>query len=80
MNHSHPTTSGFPDGASRWTQNLTLVAWAIYIPTHTLLQSSGICLGPTMNNQVEYVVVIGLLADVVHLHICHLLSRILEGR
>jgi hypothetical protein len=72
MNHSSVFHIGYVNGASRWTRNLTLVAWAIYTPMHTLLQSSGICLGPATNNQAEYVVVIGLLVDVVHLHIRHL--------
>jgi ribonuclease HI len=37
-----------------------------------MLHSSGICLGPTTNNQAEYTAVIGLLIDTQHHHICHL--------
>jgi hypothetical protein len=47
-------------------------AWALYTPSHELLHSSGICLGSTTNNQEEYVVVIGLLVEASHRHICHL--------
>ena len=54
---------GYADGASRWTQNLALAAWALYTPSHEMLHSSGICLGPTTNNQAEYTSFIGLLTD-----------------
>jgi ribonuclease HI len=47
------------------------VDWTIYSPSHTLLHSSGVCLGPTTNNQAKYVVMINLLADVTHLYIHH---------
>jgi ribonuclease HI len=63
---------GYADGASRWTQNLASTAWALYTPSHEMLHSSGICLGPATNNQAEYTVVIGLLADTQHHHIRHL--------
>jgi ribonuclease HI len=63
---------GYTDGASRWTQNLTSAAWALYSPSHELLHSSGICLGSTTNNQAEYTVVIGLLTDANHHRIRHL--------
>jgi len=63
---------GYADDASRWTQNLTSAAWAIYTPSHEMLHSSVICLGPTTNNQDEYTTVIGLLADSQHHHIRHL--------
>jgi ribonuclease HI len=62
---------GYTDGASRWTQNLTSATWALYTPSHEMLHSSGICLGSTTNNQAEYTVVIGLLADAQHHHIRH---------
>ena len=63
---------GYTDGASRWTQDLTSAAWALYTPSHEMLHSSGICLGPTTNNQAEYTVVIGLLANAQRHHIHHL--------
>jgi ribonuclease HI len=63
---------GYTDGANRWTQNLSSAAWALYTPSHEMLHSSGICLGPTTNNQAEYTVVIGLLNDAQHHHIRHL--------
>jgi ribonuclease HI len=71
----HPPSAyhiGYADGASRWTQNLASAAWALYTPSHELLHSSGICLGSATNNQEEYIIVIGLLAEASHRHICHL--------
>jgi ribonuclease HI len=41
-------------------------------PSHEILHSSGICLGSATNNQAEYTVVIGLLADAQHHHILYL--------
>ena len=63
---------GYADDANRWTQNLASAAWALYTPSHELLHSSGICLGPATNNQTEYTVFIGLLTDAQHHHIRHL--------
>jgi ribonuclease HI len=63
---------GYADGASHWTQNLASAAWALYTPSHEMLHSSGICLGSATNNQAEYTVVIGLLADAQHHRIRHL--------
>ena len=63
---------GYADGASRWTQNLTSAAWALYSPSHDLLHTNDICLGSTTNNQEEYTAVIGLLIEANHHHICHL--------
>jgi ribonuclease HI len=63
---------GYADGASHWTQNLASVAWALYTPSHELLHSNDICLGSTTNNQEEYTIVIGLLAEASHRHIHHL--------
>jgi ribonuclease HI len=56
---------GFTDGASRSTQNLASVAWAIYAPTDEIISLHGVCLGPATNNIVEYNAVIELLTDVV---------------
>ena len=63
---------GYADGASRWTQNLSSAAWPLYTPSHEMLHSSDICLGPATNNQAEYTAVIDLLADAHHHHIHHL--------
>jgi ribonuclease HI len=63
---------GYADRASRWTKNLASATWALYTPSHELLHSSGICLGSTTNNQVEYTTVIALLAEASHRHIHHL--------
>jgi hypothetical protein len=63
---------GYAGGASRWTQNLTSAAWALYTPLHELLHSSSICLGSTTNNQVEYTTIIGLLSEASSHHIRHL--------
>jgi ribonuclease HI len=62
----------YADGTSHWTQNLASATWALYTPSHEMIHSSSICLGSTTNNQSEYTVVIGLLADAQHHHICHL--------
>jgi ribonuclease HI len=63
---------GYADATSCWTQNLASAAWDLYIPSHEMLHSSDICLGPTTNNQAEYTAVIGLLADAQRHHIRHL--------
>jgi ribonuclease HI len=63
---------GYADNASRWTQNLASAAWALYTPSHEMLHSSSICLGPATKNQVEYTAIIGLLADAQRHHILHL--------
>jgi hypothetical protein len=56
---------GFVDGAIRHTQNLTYVTWVIYSPLVQVVVYGGICLGPTMNNVVEYNTVIELLRYVI---------------
>jgi hypothetical protein len=63
---------GYVDGASHHSRNLASTAWALFTPMHTLIHSSGVCVGSATNNQVEYDVVIGLLADALDHHICHL--------
>ena len=45
---------GFADGASRHTQNSSLVAWVIYTPMGQVLSSRGVCLRPSSNNVAEY--------------------------
>ena len=52
---------GFADGASRSTQSIASVAWVIFDPSHHLVESGGICLGPATNNVAEYSSVIALL-------------------
>ena len=52
---------GFVDGASRSTQNIASAAWVLFYPSHHLVESDGICLGPAMNNIAEYSSVITLL-------------------
>ena len=54
---------GFVDGASRSTQNMASTAWVLYDPSHRLVESSGICLGPAMNNVAKYSSIIALLGD-----------------
>ena len=56
---------GFVDGASRHTQNSASAAWVIYTPTGQVLSSGGVCLWPSLNNDVEYSVVIELLCDAI---------------
>jgi ribonuclease HI len=63
---------GFTNGASRSTQNLASVAWAIYEPTNELISLHGVCLGPAINNITEYSAVIELLTDAISLGIHHL--------
>jgi ribonuclease HI len=63
---------GYANSASRWTQNLTSVAWALYSPSRELLHYGRICLGLATNNQAKYNTSIGLLADAIHHRICHL--------
>jgi ribonuclease HI len=56
---------GFSDGASHNTWNLASAAWVIYSSKDLLVSSGGICLGPSMNNVVEYSVIIELLRDAI---------------
>jgi ribonuclease HI len=70
----HPSTYhiSYIDGPIHWIHNLAWAAWTLYTPSHVLLHSNGICLGLTTNNQAEYDVVIGLVVEASHCHICHL--------
>jgi ribonuclease HI len=56
---------GFVDGSRHHTQNFASVAWVVYSPEGLLVSSGGVCLGPSMNNVVEYSVVIELLCDAI---------------
>ena len=59
----HMAFYGFADGACYHNLNLALVSWVLYSPAHDLVSSGAICIGPAMNNIVEYEVVIGLLTE-----------------
>lgn len=67
---------GFADGASHWTQNLESFVWAIYTPTHMLIHSTHVWIGPATKYQVEY--------DATYhniLHLCiHLDSQLLVSQ
>ena len=67
---------GFVDGASRNTQKLSCVSWAIYAPTDELISLHGVFLGCENNNIVEYSAVIEYLTDIVSLGIRHLIVRL----
>ena len=67
---------GFADGASRSTQNLASVAWAIYAPTDELISLHGVCLGCETNNIAKYSASIELLTDAISLGICHLILQL----
>src|ERR1700722_12125275 len=69
----------YADGASRWTQNLSSVAWALYTPSHELFHSNDICLGSATNNQAEYTAIIRLLSDAIH-HCIYHLSVLLDSQ
>jgi hypothetical protein len=56
---------GFANGASRHTWNLASVALVVYSPEGQLVSPGGICLGPSMNNVVEYSTAIEIFRDVV---------------
>jgi len=66
---------GYVDGASRTTQNLSSVAWAIFTPNGELVSFEGICIGRSMNNIVEYSTLIELLSDAISLGICRIIIR-----
>ena len=56
---------GFADGTRCHTHNMAFVSWVFYSPKGLLVSSSGIFPGPSMNNEVEYSVVIELLCDAI---------------
>ena len=63
LNEQMALYSGFADGSSRHTLNIALVAWVLYSPTSDFVSSGASCLGPAMNNLVEYHAVIGVLTS-----------------
>ena len=52
---------GFADGASCSTSNIASAAWVLFDPSHHLVESGRIFLGPATNNVAEYSSVIALL-------------------
>ena len=62
----------FAKSASRWSQNLVATASATYSPNRAPHLSNGLCIRSSMNNQVEYDGIIGLLVDSHRLGINHL--------
>lgn len=67
---------GYDDGASRSTQNLSSVAWAIFAPNGDLVSMQGICIGHLNNNIVEYNVVVELLSNPISHGICRLVIKL----
>jgi hypothetical protein len=68
---------GFAYGAIRHIRNLASSAWVVYSPEGLLVSSSGVYLGPSMNNVAEYSVVIELLCDAIS-HGIHSLEVLLD--
>ena len=67
-----PYSLGFVDGVSHWTRNLASFSWAIYTPTHMMIQSTHVCIGPDSNNKDEYTIIINLITNATYHHILHL--------
>jgi hypothetical protein len=67
---------GFADGASRRTWNLAFIAWVVYSPEGLLVSSGGIFLGSSMNNVVQYSIVIEIFRDAIS-HGIHFLEFLL---
>ncbi len=76
MSSDSPIFTGFADGASRHTRNLSSAAWVIFSPSGQLVASGGACLGSTMNNIAEYSAVIELLVNAISHGIVHLQVRL----
>jgi ribonuclease HI len=76
MSESSLPYIGFVHGASRSTQNLVYIAWAIYAPTNELVSLRGVCLGRATKNIAEYSIIIELLIDAISLGICYLVVRL----
>jgi hypothetical protein len=54
---------GFTDDSINHTRNLSSSTSVIYSPEGQLVSSGGVCLEPSMNNVVEYSVIIKILCD-----------------
>ena len=76
MSESLEPFIGYADGASRSTQNLSFVAWAIFAPSGDLVSFGGICIGQSTNNIAEYSALIELLSDSISRGICRLIIRL----
>ena len=63
---------GFTNDTSRHTQNMDYVAWIIYSPEGQLTSLGGFCLEPSINNVVEYSMIIELLRDTISHGVCSL--------
>jgi hypothetical protein len=70
---------GFSEEVSRHTWNLDFTAWVVYSLEGQLVSSSGVFLGPSMNNVVKYSVITEILGDVVS-HCIHFLEVLLESQ
>jgi ribonuclease HI len=68
--------TGFADGASRHTLNLTSAAWVIYEPSGQMLSSGSTCLGPSTNNTAEYSAIIELLLAAMSYGIEHMVVHL----
>ena len=68
--------TGFADGASCHTLNLSSTTWVIYEPFDQLLSFGSTCLGPLTNNIPEYSVIIELLLDAISYGIQHLVVHL----
>ena len=63
---------GFADGTCCHTVNLALVTWVLYSQAHDLASLGAVCIGPAINNIIEYPIVIGLLTKASSCDIDHL--------
>ena len=76
MSESLEPFVGYVDGASRSTQNLSFVAWAIFSPNGELVSFQGICLGRSTNNIAEYSALIELLSNSISFGIYRIIIRL----
>ena len=76
MDPSSTSYIGYVNGASCYSRNLALAAWAIFTPIYSLILSNGICIGSATNNQAEYDAVIGFLVDALDHRILHIHVRL----
>jgi hypothetical protein len=65
MSTEYSVYLGFIDRAICHTWNLASTAWMVYSPEGLPVSSGGVCLGSSMNNMVEYSVVIEILHDAI---------------
>ena len=67
---------GYADGANSSTRNLYSATWAIFYLSGELVSFRGVCIGHSMNNIVEYSVLIELLFDSIARGICQIFVRL----